>query len=75
MGSVGAEGSGALRSTFSGAAGATGTVGPDLDKLSGEAQKAGKPVEAFIRESIVNPGAYVQPGFPNNVMPKTMCTL
>ena len=57
------------------AAGATGTVGPDLDKLSDEAQKAGKPVEAFVRESIVNPGAYVQPGFPNNVMPKTYASL
>jgi cytochrome c oxidase subunit II len=51
------------------AAGATGKVGPDLDKLPAEAQKAGKPLEDFVRESIVDPNAYVQPGFPKNVMP------
>jgi cytochrome c oxidase subunit II len=50
-------------------AGATGTVGPDLDKLPAEAQKAGKPLQDFVRESIVNPNAYIQPGFPKNVMP------
>jgi cytochrome c oxidase subunit 2 len=50
-------------------AGATGKVGPDLDKLAEEAQRAGKPLEPFIRESIENPSAYVEPGFPNGVMP------
>jgi cytochrome c oxidase subunit 2 len=49
-------------------AGATGKVGPDLDKLPQYAQQAGKPLEAFVRESIENPSAYIQPGFPN-VMP------
>jgi cytochrome c oxidase subunit II len=53
------------------AAGAKATVGPDLDKLPAEAQRAGKPLAAFVRESIVNPGAYVEPGFPNGVMPQT----
>jgi cytochrome c oxidase subunit 2 len=43
-------------------AGATGTVGPDLDKVL-----AGKD-EAFIRQSIVEPGAEVAQGFPN-IMP------
>jgi cytochrome c oxidase subunit 2 len=57
------------------AAGATGKVGPDLDKLPAEAQKAGKPLEAFVRESIVSPDAYVEPGFPANVMPKTYSQL
>jgi cytochrome c oxidase subunit 2 len=51
------------------AAGATGKVGPDLDKLPAYAQQAGKPLEAFVKESIVDPNAYVQPGFPKNVMP------
>ena len=51
------------------AAGASGTVGPDLDKLKSYAQKAGKPLDAFIHESIVDPNAYVQPGYPKGVMP------
>ena len=32
-------------------------------------RQAGKPLEDFIRESIVDPNAYVQPGFPKGVMP------
>jgi cytochrome c oxidase subunit II len=51
------------------AAGATGKVGPDLDKLPAYAKQAGKPLEDFVRESIVDPNAYVQPGFPKGVMP------
>ena len=51
------------------AAGATGTVGPDLDKLPAYAKQAGKPLEDFVRESIVDPNAYVQPGYPKNLMP------
>jgi cytochrome c oxidase subunit 2 len=51
------------------AAGATGKVGPDLDKLPAYAEQAGKPLEDFVRESIVDPNAYVQPGFNPNVMP------
>jgi cytochrome c oxidase subunit 2 len=57
------------------AANATGTTGPDLDKLPDEARQAGKPLEAFVRESIVNPDAYVQPGYPKGVMPKTYAGL
>jgi cytochrome c oxidase subunit II len=53
------------------AAGATGKVGPDLDKLPAYAQQAGQPLESFVRQSIVDPNAYVQPGFPKNVMPPT----
>jgi cytochrome c oxidase subunit II len=53
------------------AAGASGKVGPDLDKLAAYAQAAGKPVDAFVRESIVDPSAYVEKGFPDNVMPHT----
>jgi cytochrome c oxidase subunit II len=51
------------------AAGATGKVGPDLDKLPAYAEQAGKPLEDFTKESIVDPNAYVQPGFPKGVMP------
>jgi cytochrome c551/c552 len=49
-------------------AGATAKVGPDLDKLPDYARQAKKPLEAFVRESIIDPSAYVQPGYPN-VMP------
>ena len=52
-----------------GPAGSTGTTGPDLGKLATYAQRAGKPLESFVRESIVSPSAYVEKGFPN-VMPK-----
>ena len=53
------------------AAGATGTIGPDLDKLKAEAAGAGQPLDAFIKTSIIDPGAYVAPGYPNHVMPPT----
>jgi cytochrome c oxidase subunit II len=56
------------------AAGATGKVGPDLDKLPAEAERAGKPVADFVHESIVDPNAYVEPGFPKNVMPQTFAS-
>ena len=56
-------------------AGAKGTVGPDLDKLPDFARRAGKPLEQFIRESIVNPDAYVEPGYPKGVMPSTFASL
>lgn len=52
-------------------AGSKGNVGPDLDTLAAAAQKAGKPLDEFVRESIVQPSAYVAPGYPDNVMPKT----
>jgi cytochrome c oxidase subunit 2 len=51
------------------AAGAKGKVGPDLDRLTAEAKRAGKPLDAFVRESIVDPNAYIEPGFPKGVMP------
>jgi cytochrome c oxidase subunit 2 len=51
------------------AAGSTGTIGPDLDKLPAEAQKAGQALQDFIHTSIVDPNAYIEPGFPKGVMP------
>ena len=51
-------------------AGSTGKVGPDLDKLAADAQKANQgSLEQYTTESIKNPGAYVVPGFQNGVMP------
>lgn len=52
-------------------AGATGTTGPDLDNLKQYAVQAHRgTLTAFIKESIVNPGAYIQPGY-QNLMPPT----
>jgi sulfur oxidation c-type cytochrome SoxX len=50
-------------------AGAAGTVGPNLDKVAADAQKAGQALEAYVKQSIVDPNAYVAPGFPKGVMP------
>lgn len=51
-------------------AGTSGTTGPDLGKLAQYAQTAGKPEAVFVHESIVDPSAYVEKGFPDGVMPK-----
>jgi cytochrome c oxidase subunit 2 len=50
-------------------AGATGKVGPDLDKLPDYAKQAGKPLDEFVQESITDPNAYIEPGYPKGVMP------
>jgi mono/diheme cytochrome c family protein len=57
------------------AAGATGTIGPDLDKLAADAQTANRgSVEQYVRESIVTPSAYVVPHYPAGVMPTSFGT-
>jgi len=56
-------------------AGATAKIGPDLDKLSAEAKRAGQPLQAFVRDSIVNPNAYIEPGFPKGLMPQNFGTV
>ena len=56
------------------AAKATGAVGPDLDKLVSYAQQAKQALPAFVHTSIVDPGAYVQPGYKNGIMPTTFGT-
>jgi cytochrome c oxidase subunit 2 len=54
----------------------SGKLGPDLDKLPDEARKANRgPLDQFVRESIVDPNAYIEPGFNANVMPTTFKTL
>jgi cytochrome c oxidase subunit II len=52
-------------------AGSTAEIGPPLDKLREQAQRAGSPLEEFVRESIVSPDAYTEPGFSEGVMPQT----
>ena len=50
-------------------AGASGTAGPDLDKVGADAKTAGMALAAYVQESIVDPDAYVVPGFSKGVMP------
>ena len=57
------------------AAGANGKIGPDLDKLKTYAAAAKMPLNDFIRESIVNPNAYIEKGFAKGVMPETFSSL
>lgn len=58
------------------AAGSTATVGPDLDKLAADAQKANRgSLQKYIAESIEDPAAYVVPGYPNGVMPTNFASL
>jgi mono/diheme cytochrome c family protein len=50
-------------------ANANGTIGPSLDDLAQvAADKPGSP-EDFVRESILNPDAFIAPGFQRGVMP------
>jgi cytochrome c oxidase subunit 2 len=48
-------------------ANATGTVGPDLDKID-------HPTSAFIKQSIVDPNKVVTKGFQPNIMPQDFGT-
>jgi cytochrome c oxidase subunit 2 len=57
------------------AAGSSGAIGPDLDKIKGFAKTANQPLDAFIHESIVKPDAYVEKGYPKGVMPGTFASL
>jgi mono/diheme cytochrome c family protein len=56
-------------------AGSTAKVGPDLDHLAADAQKANQPLIAYVKTSITDPNAYVVPGFPKGVMPSFGATL
>ena len=53
------------------AAGSGGQIGPDLDNLAADAKTAGQLLDAYVRESIVKPNAYIAPGFKPNVMTPT----
>jgi mono/diheme cytochrome c family protein len=51
-------------------AGSNGKTGPDLDKLAQYAKQANQgSLAEFTHESIVNPNAYVEKGYPKGVMP------
>jgi mono/diheme cytochrome c family protein len=50
---------------------ASGTIGPDLDKLPAYTKAANQPLAIFVHESIVNPDKYVEKGYPKGVMPKS----
>jgi mono/diheme cytochrome c family protein len=50
-------------------AGSSGMTGPNLDDLPQYAETAGQPLDEFVRESLVNPDAYVEENFPEGVMP------
>jgi cytochrome c oxidase subunit 2 len=52
-------------------AGTDGAIGPGLDDLAAAAEKAGQPLDEFVRASIVDPDAMIGPGFEPGVMPKT----
>src|SRR5204863_9995195 len=56
-------------------AGSKATTGPDLDNLPADAHRAGKPLAAFVRESIVDPNAYIEKGYQPNIMPSTFKSL
>jgi cytochrome c551/c552 len=56
-------------------AGSKAKIGPDLDKLTQYAKQAKQPLDKFVQTSIVDPNAYIQKGFPKDVMPKTYKSL
>jgi cytochrome c oxidase subunit 2 len=56
-------------------AGTDGETGPNLDELEAAAQRAGKPLEEYVRESIVAPDAVVAPAYQPGIMPKTFADL
>jgi len=54
-------------------AGATGTIGPDLDSAPAKDAKAdhNTALAAFVKQSIVDPNAYIAKGFTSGLMPGT----
>jgi cytochrome c2 len=52
---------------------ATGNIGPTLEGLAATAAKRqpGKPPEEYVNEAIVEPDAFVAPGFSAGVMPQS----
>jgi mono/diheme cytochrome c family protein len=59
-----------------GPAGSNGTIGPDLDTAPAQDAKADHNMDlaAFIKESIVDPKAYLAKGYTTTVMPTTFGT-
>jgi cytochrome c oxidase subunit II len=60
--------------TFAPAA-STGKIGPDLDtRPETDAKKAHLALDAFVRESIVKPNAFIAAGYQKGLMPTTFGT-
>ena len=57
------------------AAGASATIGPDLDTAPEKDAKTAKmPLAAFVKQSIVSPNAFISPGFTKGLMPQTFAS-
>jgi len=58
------------------AAGSSGSIGPNLDTApaTDAANDGNMSLAAFIKESIVNPSAYIAKGYSDGIMPKTFGT-
>jgi cytochrome c oxidase subunit 2 len=57
------------------AAGTSAKIGPDLDTAPvADAKKDKMALAAFVKQSIVDPNAYVAPGFSKGVMPGNFAT-
>jgi cytochrome c oxidase subunit 2 len=56
-------------------ASSTGAAGPELDDIAAQAAKYGKQegisAEQYVRQAILEPGAFVVPGFDDGLMPVT----
>ena len=50
-------------------AGSNAAIGPSLDELAASAEQAGQPLDAYVRESIVEPGKVIASGYKDGVMP------
>jgi cytochrome c oxidase subunit 2 len=50
-----------------------GKIGPSLDHLKADAAKAGQPLEAYVKQSIEDPDAYITPGYAKGVMSASCC--
>ena len=44
-------------------AGTDAEIGPSLDNLEADAKQAGQPLKEYVRQSIVEPSAYIVPGY------------
>ena len=50
-------------------ANSNGEIGPNLDNVAADAEKAGEAPEAYIKESIVDPNKVIANGYAKGVMP------
>jgi cytochrome c oxidase subunit 2 len=46
-----------------------GAIGPDLDNIVADAEKAGEDPAAYVKESIVDPNKVIANGYAKDVMP------